>query len=224
MIQLNESQLELLDKNDIELSMKEVILNSRKTPLALEDFQNYLKYKYCEENLLFLLHVNKLIQILDKNIQNDINYFENNNFSTELEILYSDYIVDGAEFQINLCNNSRKIATDGKENLFNNVDNWILLKEKFKQIIEPATKEIENLLLSDQFPGFIRHATKINLSETEALRRQLIGILFLFVGIIMTLILWLGIDEYKESMYYRISTFIPYFSSISMLLSSYCQL
>lgn len=217
--ELNESQINLLT-DDASPSMLDVILNKRKSPLRLIDFKNYLEYKHCDENLLFLLNINKIFKILDTNLD------KRNEFLSEIELLFADFIIDESKNQVNLCNSSRKIAINGKIELLEmlNNSNWNLIREKFLSIIEPSMKEIEGLLLSDQFPGFIKQATRINLSTMETRRRFIIGNIFLLIGIVTTLILWLGIEDVKESSYYRIVTFIPYFSSISMLASGYRSL
>ena len=200
-----------VEHHRVNISLSELIEDTRPPPLSSEDFHNFLTRRYAEESFLFL----KAISKYHKQV-NDTSAAEED--SEEMlareqaatwdlaRSIYNLFIEPDSEFQVNL---SFSVVDNIKEDIDN--------KTNMRFLLDDAEREIEALILSQGLVHQFISENVQNINSAEKSRRRKVGF-----GVYALGLAYLCILEFAVSIspWYRLFAAIFFTYGTTQILSA----
>jgi len=191
-----------------EISLDDLVANSRRPPLTGENFRKFLAAKFCEENFVFLVEAQRYRDGVSKNGPSEES-------RQQLEMLLSQFIAENAEQQVNVSAQLRNETLRKAEN----AKAADAAREVVAAVFDAAAREIASILRSANYvTSFVRESAQ-NITAEEANIRYVIAFVSLLISVAIGALLILS----NTSRWIRLVCLLPNFLGFSYLWSANCK-
>lgn len=211
------------------VTLDQVVNDERKEPLSRHEYRVFLEYRFCAENLDFLVAVadwQKGILDLDAHVALVLKggQEEDDPVAKAMKELPADapkafreakwicaqYVTEGSPEQVN-------ISAAYRQRLLASVE-AIKDDSRDPEVFAESYKEIRNLLIRDAWEPWVEEQTSRNINAGEVKNRYIVSAVAITISISMWLALWLADDDLSP--FYRLFTLVPNFVFAAYLWSA----